>query len=237
MENNNSLGFSGRYKPKPMTNSADQFEAIVSEYYEPLFRFAMSLAHAESDAQDLTQQTFYIWATKGHQLRDLSRIKTWLYTTLHRTFLQTRRRQIRFPHHELDEVSEQLPNVSPPLPTQLDSAEALSALAHVDQVYQAAVALFYLNDCSYKDIAVILEIPIGTVKSRIARGIMQLRKILLPDCSSDAIPSLTNIGKAQGPRDATPPPLSRHARTTLPASNYSRWDFNSTSLRQLTASL
>ena len=57
-------------------NSADQFEAIVSEHYEPLFRFAMSLTRVESDAWDLTQQTFYIWATKGHQLRDVTKVKT-----------------------------------------------------------------------------------------------------------------------------------------------------------------
>jgi hypothetical protein len=55
-------------------NSADQFEAIVRERYKPLFRFAMSLTRFESDARDLTQQTFYVWATKGHQLRDISKV-------------------------------------------------------------------------------------------------------------------------------------------------------------------
>ena len=54
----------------------------------------------------------------------------------------------------------------------------LSALARVDEVYRAPVALFYLDDCSYKDIAAILAVPVGTVKSRIARGIGQLREIL-----------------------------------------------------------
>jgi DNA-directed RNA polymerase specialized sigma subunit, sigma24 homolog len=52
-------------------NSADPFETIVGEHYEPLFRFALSLTRMESDARDLTQQTFYVWATKGHQLRDI----------------------------------------------------------------------------------------------------------------------------------------------------------------------
>src|SRR2546430_2180512 len=61
-------------------NAADPFEAIVNEHYEPLYRFAMSLTRAESDAGDLTQHTFYIWATKGHQLRDRTKVKTWLFT-------------------------------------------------------------------------------------------------------------------------------------------------------------
>lgn len=159
-------------------NSAEQFEAIVNEYYEPLYRFAMSLTRAESDAQDLTQQTFYVWATKGHQLRDVSKVKTWLFTTLHRAFLKTRRRETRFFHQDMEDVPEQLPVFSPNFADQLDSSEVLTALARVDEVYQAAVALFYLEDCSYQEIAAILEVSLGTVKSRIARGIAQLRKFL-----------------------------------------------------------
>ena len=160
-------------------NSNDQFEAIVSKHYEPLYRFAMSLTRAESDAQDLTQQTFYIWATKGHQLRDISKVKTWLFTTLHRVFLIARGKQTRYPHCELEAASAQLPLLDPELAVPLDAPEALSALARVDEVFQAAVALFYLDDCSYKDIAAILGVPIGTVKSRIARGVAQLREIFL----------------------------------------------------------
>jgi RNA polymerase sigma-70 factor, ECF subfamily len=162
-------------------NSADQFEAVVSQYHEPLFRFAMSLTRVEADARDLTQQTFYVWATKGHQLRDCSKVKTWLFTTLHRAFLKERLRSTRFPHQGFDEVSEQLPDLSPAVTDRADCAQVLPALAKVDKVYQAPLALFYLDDCAYKEIATILEIPIGTVKSRIARGIAQLRKILLSE--------------------------------------------------------
>ena len=162
-------------------NSTEQFEALVSEHYEALYRFALSLTRAEADARDLTQHTFYIWATKGHQLRDLARAKAWLYTTLHHAFLQGRRRQSRFPEQELDEAIEQLVDVAPVQADQADTLQVLPALAKVDEVYQAAVALFYLEDYTYKDIAKILDVPVGTVKSRIARGITQLREILLSD--------------------------------------------------------
>ena len=179
-------------------NSTDQFEAIVNEHYEALYRFALSLTRSEADALDLTQHTFHVWASKGHQLRDFSKLKTWLYTTLHRAFLQGRRRQARFPHQDLDEVVEQLPTVSLTLSDRLDSLLVLPALAKVDEVYQAAVALFYLEDYAYKDIAVILDVPVGTVKSRIARGIAQLRNIILPD---------TGIRPPRhGERDSNPSP-------------------------------
>jgi len=163
-------------------NSTDQFEAIVSEHYESLYRFALSLTRAESDACDLTQHTFYVWATKGHQVRDLAKTKTWLFTTLYRAFLASKRRQHRFPHSELeDDVAENLQADSPEPSAQADVCQVLPALAKVDKSFQAAVALYYLDDCSYKEIAAILEVPVGTVKSRIARGITQLRKIL--DCN------------------------------------------------------
>src|SRR5579871_4980584 len=186
-------------------NADEQFEAVVGEHYERLFRFAMSLTRAEADAQDLTQQTFYIWATKGHQLRDASKVKTWLYTTLHRTFLNSRRRQIKFPHQNLEDVTEELPSVSPNLVDQLDSARVLAALAKVDEIYQAAVALFYLDDLSYKEIAVILEVEMGTVKSRIARGIAQLRTIFLSEPSFTAAAKLS---ADRAPGDAIEPAAS-----------------------------
>ena len=163
-------------------NSDEQFEAIVTEYYKPLYRFALSLTRSESDAMDLTQHTFYVWAKKGHQLRDISKVKNWLFTTLHRAFIKIRRRQIRFPHSELEEV--ELPVFSPELADQLDASGVLVALDRLDELFQPALALFYLEDYSYKEIAVILDVPIGTVKSRIARGMAQLKKIVLTSCDA-----------------------------------------------------
>jgi len=52
--------------------------------------------------------TFYVLAAKGHQLRDVSKVKTWLFTTLHREFLESRRHQSRFPHFELAQVDAEL---------------------------------------------------------------------------------------------------------------------------------
>jgi RNA polymerase sigma-70 factor (ECF subfamily) len=157
---------------------AVEFERLVACYYEPLYQFAFSLARDEADACDLTQQTFCTWAAKGHQLRDPSKVKTWLFTTLHREFLGTRRRQTRFPHVELEQAAAELPVVSPATVNDLDAGRALEALASLDEIYQAPVALFYLQDCSYNEIAEILDVPLGTVKSRLTRGLGRLHKLL-----------------------------------------------------------
>ena len=221
-------------------DSTDHFEAIVSEHFEPLFRFAMSLTRSESDACDLTQQTFYVWATKGHQLHDLSKVKTWLFTTLHRAFLVARRKQLRFPHEDLEEVSEQLPAPSLALANQVDSAPVLSALARVDKIYQAAVALFYLEGCSYQDIATVLEVPVGTVKSRIARGIAQLREIVwsgsyrVSTRDEDRTSSIADAHEHAARQKSTVPASCRGLELAAEAfeEGSAEWDLSSTFLRE-----
>jgi RNA polymerase sigma factor (sigma-70 family) len=225
-------------------NSTDQFEALVGEHYEPLFRFAMSLTRVESDAWDLTQQTFYVWAKKGHQLRDIAKAKTWLFTTLHRAFLESRRRDVKYTHEDLEEVSNELPAFNPEFADQVDSSQVLSALARVDEVYRAAVALFYLEQHSYNEIAEILAVPVGTVKSRIARGILQLRGILDGNAARDA---RCDSGHFAEPRLGSQPldlsrqgvPEARHPRrpgraglAAGQAACMSGWDISSTPLRE-----
>lgn len=152
------------------------FEGIVRQHYEGLYRFALSLSGNEDDAGDLTQEAFRTWARKGHQLQDAAKAKAWLYTTLHRLFLQSRRKLLRFPQHELDTVLPELPTVEPVRAEQLDAGSVVGLLARLDPVFRAPVALFYLEDSSYEEIARVLGVPLGTVKSRIARGLAQLRE-------------------------------------------------------------
>src|SRR5579883_1040383 len=134
------------------------FDSLVARYYGPLYQFAFGLTRREADASDLTQQTFYIWATKGHQLRDSSKVKTWLFTTLHREFLNLRRKVVRFPHQELSESDHELPAVTPAMVNALDASRAVELLGMVADPYQAPLTLFYLEDCSYKEIAEILDV-------------------------------------------------------------------------------
>jgi RNA polymerase sigma-70 factor (ECF subfamily) len=158
--------------------SDPEFEDLVTRFYRPLYQFAFSLTRTEADAEDLTQQTFYTWAAKGSQLRDRTKVRTWLFSCLHNDFLNSRRRQSRFSHTELSQVEGQLAVTSSSRIHPLDAVQVLQALAEADEVFQAPVALFYLEDCSYKEIAEILNIPMGTVKSRLARGLMQLHRRL-----------------------------------------------------------
>lgn len=161
-------------------NSAE-FATLVEQHYAGLFRFALSLARDEANAADLTQQTFLKWARHGDQLRDRSKARTWLFTTLHREFLALHRKS-RDTAGESELESLPAPRVDQA--NQIDGQAAVSALAQLDEVYRAPVAMFYLEDMSYTEIAACLEIPIGTVMSRLSRGRERLRKILSPDSES-----------------------------------------------------
>jgi RNA polymerase sigma-70 factor, ECF subfamily len=155
-----------------------EFENLVKLYYRDLYRFGFSLTRSEADACDLTQQTFYIWANKGHQLKDLAKAKSWLFTTLHREFLQMSRRQERFTDEPINEVAQNLPRVSADVGNRVDAQTMLKVLGQIDEGYRAPLVLYYSEDLSYKEIADVLEIPLGTVQSRIARGKTHLFQLL-----------------------------------------------------------
>ena len=159
---------------------ADELDygSLVTQYYQPLYQFALSLSRTEADACDLTQQTFYIWQTKGQGLREREKVKTWLFTTMHREFLNSRRRYVRFPHLDMDQAEAELPPAPDVSIHRFDTEAVLEALSRIDEGHRAAIALFYLEDYSYKEIADILSVPIGTVKSRLSRGISQLQQLL-----------------------------------------------------------
>lgn len=155
------------------------FEQLVNDFYMPLYRFALSLSRHEADAADLTQQTFLLWASKGHQLRDPSKVKTWLFTSLYREFLGRKRQQDRFVESE---TAFDCPEVQTAAPVsvvdQLDAEIVQRALLELEEIYRAPLTLFYLQQFSYREIADTLEIPIGTVMSRISRGKDHLRETL-----------------------------------------------------------
>ncbi|WP_309399675.1 RNA polymerase sigma factor [Cerasicoccus maritimus] len=155
------------------------FRQLVADYYQPLYRFAYSLSKNEDEACDLTQQTFVVYAEKGDSLRDASKVKSWLFTTLYREFLRIRRRGANVTYQEPEIIEAEAPQVDPGITSKLDGRSAVAALEKVDEAYREPLILFYLKDLSYKEIAKMLDIPIGTVMSRLSRGKVQLKKALL----------------------------------------------------------
>lgn len=165
-----------------------EFQELVDDHYQPLYRFAYSLAKNPDSAADLVQQTFCIWAQKGDQLEDRSKAKTWLFTTLYREFLAGARRFNKFPETDLEDVEFSIESKEEDTGRLIDAKRAVAVLNSLDETFRAPLALFFLQQHSYKEIAEVLDIPMGTVMSRISRG-----KDLLKEKMSENFEQSTNV--------------------------------------------
>jgi RNA polymerase sigma-70 factor (ECF subfamily) len=152
--------------------------SIVDSLYCSLYRFAVGLTKSQSDAADLVQQTFLTFGQSLDQIRDLSKIKSWLFTTLRRHFLLKIRRHKKHPEVRFLPEAHDFPTEDPEVWRSLDAGNVRDALSRVDEKYRVALELFYLNNLSYREIVDALGIPIGTVMSRLSRGKAQLKSIL-----------------------------------------------------------
>lgn len=156
-----------------------EFDSVVDRYYADVYRFALSLAGQPAEAADLTQETFLRFAQKRGQIRDVAKMKSWLMTTVFREFNGDRRRAVRFPHATLEDSEFQLPTVGPQVAETLDGQTVMKLLGELDEAFRAPLALFYLEDFSYQEIADVLGVPIGTVMSRLSRGKAQMKALLV----------------------------------------------------------
>lgn len=158
-------------------NEAD-YEQAVNSFYEGLYRFAFSLSGNMDDACELTQETFARLLAKGGQLRDRSKMKAWLFTTLYRIYLGWKRRETRHPHLEIDSVAEELPPVTPETVDQLEIEAVSQSLLALEERYRVPLALHYFENHSYREMSKLLDIPVGTIMSRLSRGKELMRKLL-----------------------------------------------------------
>jgi len=152
---------------------------LVDDYYERLYRFAYRLSGSAADAEDLTQQTFLTAQTNLHQLREPEHAKAWMFTIMRNTYLKGRRRQKQTDMISLEVAPE--PSESTDESAHLRLEELQSILDELRDEFREPLILFYFQEFSYKEIAEILEVPLGTVMSRLARGKKHLRKRLAPE--------------------------------------------------------
>ncbi len=155
------------------------YEQIVASHHESLYRFAFSLAGNSDDAAELTQETYVRLLNKSWQLRDTTRVKSWLFTTLYRIFLGWKRRERRFTHIEVLSVENELPPLTPEIAREMDGEMAMDSALDLEEHFRVPLVLYYLQCLTYREIAAVLDVPIGTVMSRLSRGKYLLRQKLM----------------------------------------------------------
>lgn len=159
-------------------SSADEaFSREALSYVDSLYGTALRLTRRQADAEDLVQDTYLKAFRSAGQFQRGTNLKAWLFTILHNTFRNMRRHDGRNPVDVDSEYVEQAPakaagDFSPEelltrATLDVDLQEALDALP---EAFRQAVWLRDVEELSYAEIADVLDVPIGTVMSRISRG-------------------------------------------------------------------
>jgi RNA polymerase sigma-70 factor (ECF subfamily) len=166
-----------------LPGSRRRVQQLVEDYYASLYRYAFRLAGSPADAEDLTQETFCQAQMKLHQLRDPDRTRAWLFSILRNSYLHRARAQkqaILVPLEWAGDLAEPLPG---PLP-EIEPQRLQQALNELPEGFRTPLILYYFEEFSYRDIAEQMDLPMGTVMSRLARAKAHLRARLLPEAAA-----------------------------------------------------
>ena len=175
-------------KTQQQPDRAAQFERDAVPYRGQLYSAALEMTRNASDAEDLVQETFAKAYASFHQFRPGTNLRAWLYRIEANTFINTCRKRKREPLHVLSGgFDDEWPVGTHAPPTPSAEAEALEPLADSDILralcelpaeFRAVVYLADILGYRHKEVAQIMETPVGTVMSRLHRGRTRLRQQL-----------------------------------------------------------
>lgn len=158
-----------------------QFERDALPWLDDVYRFALSLTRDEADAEDVVQETFLRAYRSWDTFQQGSDARRWLFTICRNVFLRSKERekpQVDIADAEAEasaavyaHSAARQDGTADALLTQIDLQPALRrALDDLQEPFRSAVVLVDVEDQSYESAAQILEVPIGTVRSRLFRG-------------------------------------------------------------------
>lgn len=167
---------------------------LVLDHHREIYAYAYRLCGSVADAEDLTQMVFLTAHEKLEQLRDITKARGWLYAILRSHFLKLCRKKRPVPaatiEMNFDEFAGPVEEAS-----DIDSERLQIALAELPDPHRIVLVMFYFEQCSYQEIAERLEMPMGTVMSRLARAKARLRNHLSSREDAQTVPARPTTGQ------------------------------------------
>ncbi len=201
-----------RIDPKAETASQrrQRFERDAMQYLDQLYSGALRMTRNPEDAEDLVQEAYARAYSSFHQYKPGTNLRAWLFRILTNTYINLYRKRQRRPQEtDGDGVEDwQMARVADQPPTGLRSAETEAldhlpdsdvkeALAEISEDFRIPVYLADVEGFAYKEIAEILDVPIGTVMSRLHRGRRSLRELLTDYAAERGIQGAIDLQKEQ----------------------------------------
>jgi RNA polymerase sigma-70 factor (ECF subfamily) len=157
---------------------ATDIAQLVKDHHAVVYRYAYRLSGSVPDAEDLTQQVFLIAQQRLDQLRNEGKARSWLFAILRNCFRRSLRQRAPIPAGDLQIDLARVPEEM--VEDEIDEARLQMAIDGIPDELKLVLVMFYFERCSYREIAETLEIPMGTVMSRLSRAKGHLRRQLLP---------------------------------------------------------
>jgi RNA polymerase sigma factor (sigma-70 family) len=157
---------------------------LVEPLIPALRRYARSLLRDRAAADDLVQDCLERAVTRWHQRRADGDARTWLFTILHNLAISRLRQNARRGAHvPLDDAGESVTARPPTQEDRLHHHEVLRAIETLPEEQRSVLLLVSVEDLSYAEAARVLDIPVGTVMSRLSRAREKLAKAMAPDAA------------------------------------------------------
>lgn len=168
--------------------SPDQFRSLSARYYDNAYKWAWRYTGNPDDAKDLVQETFMKAFEKFESLKEPEKFKSWLFTIMRNQYVRHHQRASKYRTVSVEESNgylAELEKTAHRVDTErlydmkVEAKQVHDVLNRLSEEYKSPLILHYLEDFTYRQIARILNVPMGTVMSRLSRGRQALKKEIL----------------------------------------------------------